>query len=310
MNKAMNNYVKDVKNGMLVHTFDSWEEFVEFVKNPDDSWPTLIYRGQANPDWKVESTLDRMEKHWFPKPCLGDGATTSFNRPRVERSTQLKRFKEMARGKINTYISPNEDEWWGLAQHHGLATPLLDWTYSPLVAMFFAFEDEKCECNGKLEIPDNRAVFALAHHLLPEETRDQRTKETKVPRAFSPSEHASYRLTNQGGLFLRMPDPKYTQDNSGKLKVKHIDLESYIQENCKHDTYQEPSDDGSGNTDPNRILQKFIISGKDRVNCLRFLDYANINRASLFPDLDGAARYVNDLWEVNFDKAVGHIIED
>ena len=36
----------------------------------------------------------------------------------------------------------------------------------------------------------------------------------------------------------------------------------------------------------------------------------NINRASLFPDLDGGARYVNDLWEVNFDKAIGHINAD
>ena len=33
----------------------------------------------------------------------------------------------------------------------------------------------------------------------------------------------------------------------------------------------------------------------------------NINRASLFPDLDGSAHYVNDLWGVNFDKAIGYV---
>jgi hypothetical protein len=55
------------------------------------------------------------------------------------------------------------------------------------------------------------------------------------------------------------------------------------------------------------VFTKCPDNNNDREECLRFLDHMNINRASLFPDLDGAARYVNDLWEVNFDKAIGHI---
>jgi hypothetical protein len=76
------------------------------------------------------------------------------------------------------------------------------------------------------------------------------------------------------------------------------DLESYIQEKCKNETRKQ---------DTNRlILKKFIIPNKERIKCLRFLDQMNINRAALFPDLDGVAKYVNDLWEINFDKALGH----
>jgi hypothetical protein len=33
----------------------------------------------------------------------------------------------------------------------------------------------------------------------------------------------------------------------------------------------------------------------------------NINRMSLFSDLDGAARYVNSLWEIDFDTALGYL---
>lgn len=287
--------VKDIKDGMLTHHLETWERFVEFVKDPQLSWPTLIYRGHANADWKVESTLDRLEKQYPTKPNLGGTNPTHFNVPRVDRKTHLKRFKEFTRGKIVKDIPDIDDEWWALGQHHGLATPLLDWTYSPFVGLYFAFEMEKCDCKGKLSEPENRAVFALAHHLVLEKAEDT----AKAPRPFVPTGHANYRLANQAGLFLRMPDPEGD--------ISNFDLELYFEKYFKSETYEEPKADGTGHLHPRAILRKFVIPNNNRVECLRFLDYMNINRASLFPDLDGSARYCNNLWEINFDKAVGFI---
>ncbi len=280
---------RKVKKGIIEHTLSSWWEFVEFARDPQLSWPTLIYRGQANANWKVESTLDRLERRFPTTPNKSGGNPEYSNIPHVSRELQLKRFKELARGKFIFEIPPQndeEDEWWALAQHYGLATPMLDWTYSPFVALFFAFEEERYHYRK----PKFKAVYALAHHLL------SRSKEKKErPRAFAPKGHTNYRLTNQGGLFLRMP--------------QNTDLESWVQQNFENDTYKLPPDVGE-NLHPKLTLQKFIIPNKDREDCLRFLDHMNINRASLFPDLDGAARYVNDLWEVNFDKAIGHIASE
>ncbi len=297
-------YKKNITNGILEHQLGSWEKFGEFVADGKLCSPTCIFRGQANSEWLVESTLDRMEKRFPTTPNLSGGVPKEFDCPRVPREVQLERFKEMMRGKLtNPPKDDEEDEWWALAQHHGLATPMLDWTYFPFVALFFAFEDEKYWCGENYKEPQFRAVFALAHHIV----RGCETEGKPAPHPFSPKGHANYRLVNQGGLFLKIPEPEYEDEDEKKLR-RHIDLETYVCENFTTDTYREaPDENDKKNMLPRAILQKLIIPNKNRVECLKFLDHMNINRSSLFPDLDGAARYVNDLWEVNFDKAIGYI---
>jgi len=281
---------RNIKKGILITEMDSWGEFVERMKDPSQSAGTLIYRGQGNATWKVTSTLDRLEKK-FPTTRNSVGRNPGyFNVPPVQRELQLRRFKEMARGRLTSQIpAMDEDEWWALAQHHGMATPMLDWTYSPFVALYFAFDEERCPYRE----PNRRVVFALAHHLIPTGEQSQRKEDRDHPKPFAPSWPGNYRLTNQAGLFLKMP--------------QHVDLEGYVRRQFRRETYGARA--GGGNLHPTAILTKCIIrsEGNDRLECLRYLDLMNINRASLFPDLDGAARYVNDLWEVNHDKAIGYI---
>ena len=198
----------------------------------------------------------------------------------------LEAFKEAVRGKRGANPQDmTENEWWALAQHHGLATPLLDWTYSPFVALYFAFEeagyiDWKTR---QFSEPEMRAVCVVPFHLV----AGNRSEEHPAPTVFSPRRELGHRLSSQAGVFLRMPPG--------------TDLESSVQARFPDETTS------NTNWHARAILTRIIIPSKGREDCLKFLNKMNINRMSLFPDLDGASQYINRLWELDFDTALGQL---
>jgi len=80
------------------------------------------FRGQADKDWKLESSLSRSAKTLEAELAL------------------IKRFKQNAL----TFLTrrPETDwDWLFLMQHYGVQTRLLDWTESPLVALYFVVNE-------------------------------------------------------------------------------------------------------------------------------------------------------------------------
>src|SRR5947209_3848569 len=105
-----------VVDGVISFTLHSWKYFTDFIYQEMLDYTGYIWRGHRRDDWLLESTLDRLTK------SVG---VTKHNRVRFL-ARHLTRFEYAARGRRggNPPRIKDENDWWALGQHHGLATPL------------------------------------------------------------------------------------------------------------------------------------------------------------------------------------------
>lgn len=253
----------DYDKGVWSTTLSNWTEFHQFVHKLLDL-PQYIFRGQRRENWLLESTLARELKNH-----RGDQAEIA--------ASHLRNFRFAIRGRRSHDIKVGTDEdvdsLWALGQHHGLMTPLLDWTKSPYVALFFAM----AKTDG-LTDTQHRVVYCL--NMLRFEEKNQNIANEEIPwgndpiRFLNPLADDNARLVSQNGLFTWIPD--------------NMDVETWIKAE-----YNE-------NKDKNLVLlAKVYIPSSDRSACLKALNRMNINYASLFPDLVGASEHTNLMLQID-----------
>ncbi|MCS6997660.1 MAG: FRG domain-containing protein [Casimicrobiaceae bacterium] len=260
----------DVSGRVPVTRITSWRKLPDLLETPFFNRPKtqLIYRGHRRYDWPLTPSLGRLD----PRNIITEEVANA----------QLRLFRRAVRGRIadRTLVEEAEEyELWSVGQHHGLMTPLLDWTYSPYVALFFAFERE--DRRGE---PDNpyRALFVLNKTHV---EADDRCPNVSV---LEPRKDDHGRLVNQAGLF--------TYSAYGNT------LENFLIDSLRDEVLGKVSEEDEAQ-ELAKYICKIYIPNEGRAECLRHLRMMNVHHASLFPDLLGAAKYCNILIE---QEAIGY----
>jgi len=245
-----------IDEGYYEYTLNSWTSFAEFVNKQMLSYTDYIFRGHGDSNWKLEPTLDRV----IDTP-------SSFLREK-----HLKAFRYETRSRRGNNPPPliSENDWWALGQHHGLFTPLLDWTESPFVALYFAVNI------AIKEKTDSFSIFALwqsgvesSNDYISNEENNIKEINNHKPtvKIFRPFSDENNRLVNQRGLFTRAPN--------------NMSLEEWVPKYNRNEEHM-------------MVLIKLTIKSVDLQNCLRYLNRMNINSSTLFPDLTGASLFCNN----------------
>ncbi len=251
-------------DGTVTFRLARWIDFFDFLEaevfHPSTaSKHHYIWRGQRRSDWSLSSSLDRL----FAKlDLLGEAADALETRSKEH----LEAFKYATRGRRGRNPAAlDENEWWALGQHYGLATPLLDWTRSPFAAAYFAFEELASDPTTF------RVVYGLDHQAVKEknsgllEGPSLERGRPPVVEFIDPMSNENKRLVSQGGLFSRSPINK--------------PIEQWVAQAFEGSTVG--------------VLLRIEIPDGDRLICLRTLNRMNINHLSLFPELGGASRFTN-----------------
>lgn len=249
-----------------------------------------VFRGHSRTDWRIESSLARyLRTH--QRNIRNDWHD-------VRELNSIHKFQNAAHQFIS-HLPPEQDllSWLAVMQHFGAPTRLIDFTYSPYVALFFAFSGSV----APIAAGDRPSVQELETHYGPYEVhalnlRSHTRRTQKILGINTPPAQEKYcigKSSKQENDFVgffegRWQNARQSAQQGLFMIPSRIDMDIHaFLESCK-------LSNGKGKS--NWLIFRFE-GGRDAYRQMaKHLVRANLTDASLFPGLEGVARSLSLKW--------------
>lgn len=263
----MNNYnaTSNLPNGFC-SDFETLEDFLELIEEYKlnlskkiQSHTPLVFRGQASSQWTLQTTLERYtnqtefeaDKYLAVLAKIAP-ATASFTNNNWHIEPDKIDYSEFTNKNKKFY--PSHLDFMVYARHHSFPSPLLDWTESLYIALFFAFNP----INEHQVNDDERiAVFSYVDSL-------DSGKIGVVGAA----------EINQIGKYIYTHKRHFLQQARYTYAFKHNNSHWTY---CRHEEALEKS-----SSETQQLLRKWTLPAKLKTQVMRKLESMNINSYTIY----------------------------